>query len=82
LLSVSRYTSIEVMVPVTVQLNEMLLDEPVAVRQTVAPPPLPQLCACVMELNAEKTKNTANTKTVLVMELIGSSLSCCRVRQR
>jgi hypothetical protein len=33
------------MMPLTVQLKPTLLAVPVAVKQTVAPPPLPQLCA-------------------------------------
>src|SRR6185436_13646075 len=70
------------MVPETVQVNPMLLEVPVAVRHTVAPPPLPQLCAWLTELRAENATNEANTKTVLVKELMRSPLSGCQCRQR
>ena len=65
LLSVSRYNSMRLTDPFTVQERSILFVEPVAERQTVVPPPLPQLLwAKVTGIDIKKT----NTKDRLIIE--------------
>jgi hypothetical protein len=62
---VSLYTSIRLTAPLTVQERSILLVDPVAERQTVVPPPLPQLLwAKVTGIDVKKT----NTKDRLIIE--------------
>ncbi len=65
LLSVSRYNSMRLTDPLTVQERSILLVDPVAERQTVVPPPVPQLLwAKVTGIDVKKT----NKKDKLLME--------------